>query len=281
MKRSPAVNLAGCFACACLLSSCAGFPSSSAPGSAPQNAPADSSKPYRDPVLARAAPTADESLVIESAKRLIGQVPNAKVTVNKRKFTLDCIGTVSAIFWYMNIDIQKDFPKYSGNGVSRLYQSLESRSALHSDAYPRAGDIIFWDNTWDANADGDRTNDLRTHAGIVLAVDDDGTIHYIHENYLKGVTIEAMNLRTPALASDASGKRINNGMAISTISGGPKPERFLSGDVFSRYGDILGFKNEFLSEIIPPVIPPALPPTVPAPAVPQLPVLPAGELPAQ
>jgi hypothetical protein len=198
---------------------------------------------YRSKEDARKPPTDDELLVIDSAKQLIGQAPNAKVVVKGKQFTLDCIGTVSAILYRMDIDITKDFAKYPGNGVNRFYLTLKDLRALHHDQYPRTGDVIIWDNTWDANGDGDRTNDPRTHAGVVLAVDDDGTIHYVHENMFKGVMIEVMNLLQPAVASDASGKRLNSSLAISTVTGGPKPERFLSGDVFDTFGDVLRFKE--------------------------------------
>jgi hypothetical protein len=76
-----------------------------------------------------------------------------------------------------------------------------------------------------------------------MAVDDDGTIYYVHENMFKGVMIEVMNLLQPAVASDANGKRLNSSLAIATASGGPKPPRFLSGDVFNAFGDILRIKD--------------------------------------
>lgn len=202
---------------------------------------------YRPLDKARLPPTPDERAVVESARQLVGQKPSAKVTVNGRAFVLDCIGTVAATFWRMDIDVQKDFPKYAGNGVKRLYASLEELGALHVDRYPRPGDIVFWDNTWDANGDGDRTNDPRTHAGIVLAVDDDGTIHYLHSSIAAGVVIEAMNLLDPAVPYDKAGKRINSTMAIATVSGGPRPARFLAGDVFWRFGDILAHKKRYMA----------------------------------
>jgi hypothetical protein len=198
---------------------------------------------YRSPKEARKPPSADELLVIDSAKTLIGEPPNAKVVVKGKQFTLDCIGTVSAIFYRMDIDVTKDFDKYSGNGVNRLYMTLKDLGVLHRDTYPRTGDVIVWDNTWDANDNGDRTDDPKTHAGVVLAVDDDGTIHYVHENMFKGVIIEMMNLLQPAVASDDSGKRINSGLAIATKSGGPKPEHWLAGDVFNTFGDVLRIKD--------------------------------------
>ena len=199
---------------------------------------------YRSMDEARAAPTEEELKVVASSKKLLGQAPNAKVLVKGRQFTLDCIGTVCAIYYELDIDVAKDFDKYSGNGVNRLYRTLEERKALHRDRYPRTGDVVIWDNTWDANGDGNRTNDPRTHAGVDLAVDEDGTIHYVHENLYKGVVIETMNLLKPTVALDESGKKLNSGMAIATVSGGAKPDHWLAGDVFQAFGDLLGIKED-------------------------------------
>jgi hypothetical protein len=220
------------------LSACASKPK------APASISAEELGLYRTMPKARAAPSADELRVVESAKTLLGLAPGAKTIVNGKQFTLDCIGTVRAIYYKLDIDVAKDFDKYSGNGVNRLYMTLKDRGVLHRDRYPRTGDVIIWDNSWDANGDGDRTNDLRTHAGIVLAVDDDGTIHYVHENLYKGVMIETMNLLQPGVAIDASGKKINSGMAIATVSGGAKPEHWLAGDVFQAFGDVLRIKSD-------------------------------------
>jgi hypothetical protein len=146
--------------------------------------------------------------VIESAKTLLGKAPNSVVYVNGKRFILDCIGTVSAVYWRLDIDITKDFALYNGNG--------------------------------------DRTDDPRTHAGIVLAVDADGTIHYVHENLYRGVMIEVMNLRQPAVGRDDAGKVLNSGLAIATRTGGPRPEHWLSGDVFDAFGDVLAQRAYFL-----------------------------------
>ena len=199
--------------------------------------------PAAKPQTAPQARSEEESKVVASAKVLIGELPNAKVIVKGKEFVLDCIGTVSAIFYRLDIDVTKDFGKYSGNGVNRLYMTLKDRGVLHRDKYPRVGDVIVWDNTWDANDDGDRTDDPRTHAGVVMAVDEDGTIHYVHENMFKGVMVELMNLLRPAVASDEAGKRLNSSLAIATKSGGPKPEHWLAGDVFNAFGDILKIES--------------------------------------
>ena len=188
----------------------------------------------------------DEKAVLASAQTLIGQAPESKVNVNGRTFVLDCIGTVSAIFYGIDIDVQRDFRRYSGDGVNRLYQSLKALNTLHQDLYPRPGDIIFWDNTWDANGDGILTDDPRTHAGIVLSVDKDGTIHYVHEHIIKGVTIEAMNLLHPGDYYGPQGRIINNALAMNSgISRRKNPPRWTSGDLFDSFGDILRVRRHF------------------------------------
>ncbi len=195
--------------------------------------------------------TRDELGVVASARTLLGKPPNAVVVVNGRTFVLDCIGTVSAVYYGIDIDITKDFSKYAGNGVKRFFLTLEARAVLHGDRYPRPGDAIIWDNTWDANGNGDRTDDPLTHAGIVLSVDPDGTISYVHENLYRGVMIESMNLLRPGVARDENGKVLNSGLAIPTVAGGPRPVRWLSGDVFRTFGDVLREKAYFLRAGVP------------------------------
>ena len=206
---------------------------------------------YRTPEQQQMPPTPDELAVIASAKTLLGKPPNANVTVKGRAFTLDCIGTVSAAFYGVSLDVTKDFDCYPGDGVNRLYMTLQERNAIHTDRYPRPGDVVIWDNTWDARGDGDRIHDPRTHAGIVMAVDPDGTVYYLHENLHRGIVIETMNLLRPTDAFDDQGKRINSGMAISSKPDGPRPEHSLAGDVFDCFGDVLGQKSYFYIDTLP------------------------------
>jgi hypothetical protein len=204
---------------------------------------------YRTQQEQQAPPSGDEQSVIASARTLLGKAPEAKVTVNGKAFTLDCIGTVSAIYWYMSLDVQKDFDLYAGDGVNRLYMTLRERNAIFTDRLPRPGDVVFWSNTNDANGDGDRVHDPRTHAGVVLAVDDDGTVSYVHENLYSGIVIEQMNLLRPTTARDEKGKKINSGMAIATKPGDPLPVHTLSGDVFDSFGDVLGSRDYFFVDL--------------------------------
>ena len=97
-----------------------------------------------------------QRIVVSKARELIGKKINEAVYVNNQIFKLDCIGTVQAIYYAAGLDIGKDFSKYTGNGVSRVYNSLKSNNGLYEDNYPEIGDIIFWDNTWDKNKDKDK-----------------------------------------------------------------------------------------------------------------------------
>ncbi|MCF7929622.1 MAG: CHAP domain-containing protein [Spirochaetales bacterium] len=129
----------------------------------------------------------------DGARRVLGR---NELTINGKGFPLDCTGVVMAIYWYAGIDITKDFSRYQGNGVRRLYMSLRERGLLYDPAAPQIGDIIFWDNTYDRNRDG-KWNDELTHVGMVVRVYNNGTVDYIHHNYVKGVVLERMTLNYP------------------------------------------------------------------------------------
>lgn len=181
-----------------------------------------------------------------SALSLKGRKHEEKVTVLGRPFTLDCIGTVSAAYWGAGVDITVDFPRYEGNGVARLHQSLRDRKVLLPGREPEVGDTIFWDDTWDRNGDGKFGNDPLTHAGIVVQVDEDGTIHYLHDNYFYGITVERMNLRRPADWKDESGKVINSPLYMASYPGKKgNPPRFLAGDLFKAFGSAEGIRKNF------------------------------------
>lgn len=179
--------------------------------------------------------------IITSAKKLLGIKYNTDgIEVNGNKFTIDCIGTIRAAFWGAGIDIAQDFYKYTGNGVARLFYSLEAQHAIKQNKIPAIGDIIFWDNTWDKNGDGKFGNDPLTHAGIVVEIDDDGTIKYLHASVHKGVTIDFMNLEAPSVWQNKDGKIINSGLYLGSYFGNPNnPPQWTAGQLFRAFGDVV------------------------------------------
>jgi hypothetical protein len=135
------------------------------------------------------------------------------------------------------IDLARDFNKYTGNGVTRLYKSLEAQELLYDTRYPVTGDIIFWDNTYDRNEDG-RWNDPLTHVGMVMNVSTTGDVEYVHLNYRRGIIIENMNLRQPEIHQqmERGQMRIVNSPMRMKQPGKGHPENWLSGQLFKIFG---------------------------------------------
>lgn len=143
--------------------------------------------------------------LLEQAKKLLGK---NSVDVNGRHFNLDCTGVVLGIYYGAGIDLAAEFPKYTGNGVKRLYNIMRDHNLLYNTRYPQPGDLIFWDNTYDANGNG-RFDDYLTHVGMVTEVRPDGTIIYIHHHLRKGIVLEQMNLNDPnTYTTEKDGKTI-------------------------------------------------------------------------
>ncbi len=86
-------------------------------------------------------------------------------TVGDKSFPADCTGVVRAAYAYAGIDLARDFGLYSGNGVRRLFMTLQKAGLLYAVKYPAPGDIVFWDNTYDANGNG-KADDELTHVEI-------------------------------------------------------------------------------------------------------------------
>jgi hypothetical protein len=184
--------------------------------------------------------TSDPSVVAvreklaEGAKSLLGK---KQVIVRGRRFNNDCTGLVLAIYWYAGIDLAKDFNRFTGGGVERIYKTLERENLLYSTSRPLVGDIIFWDNTYEHEENPFRDNPL-SHTGMVTGVDPDGTISYIHYHITKGIIIEHMNLENPGVQSTMVGghmKIINSPMRLA-MAGRLHPPNWLSGQLYRNLG---------------------------------------------
>jgi hypothetical protein len=184
--------------------------------------------------------TADPAVVslraklAEGARSIIGA---KQLVVRGRRFTMDCTGVVLAIYWYAGVDLARDFKRFTGNGVGRIYKTLEREDLLYSTSTPLVGDIIFWDNTYDENQDNG-WNDPLSHVGMVLRVDDDGTITYVHHHVRRGISTDYMNLRSPAVQSQVENGRVKliNSPLRLAVAGRPHPPNWLSGQLYRSLG---------------------------------------------
>ena len=125
-------------------------------------------------------------LIVKAAYALNGK---SEVVVGGQKFNSDCSGLIYGLYSAAGIDLQSAVARYKGDGVKRIYQLMDENGLLYYAWVPVPGDLIFWDNTYDKNGDG-RENDYLTHIGVVVSVEDDGQISYIHYHTGRGIMID-------------------------------------------------------------------------------------------
>jgi hypothetical protein len=229
MKRSSA-SLTTLVVAAILLSSCSGLPPL-LPTGYPRETPAAGAAFSSSRGLSQI-----QELLLEGALSIQGE---KAIELQGRSFFADCIGTVQGIYHYAGLDLARDFGRYNGNGVFRLYRSLEDRGLLYDTNRPEPGELIFWDDTWDRNGDG-KWNDPLTHVGMVTGVDERGTIDYVHYHYKKGVVIEKMNLSRPDVYRSETGGRttiLNSPMRMRE-AGRPRPAKWLSSHLYRCFSKL-------------------------------------------
>jgi hypothetical protein len=204
---------------------------------------AEAPRPARERIVDTPAPpraTSDPGVVAlraglaKGARSILG---SKQLLVRGKRFTMDCTGVVLAIYWYAGIDLARDFSKFSGNGVSRIYKTLKKDNLLYSTTTPLVGDIIFWDNTYSEDGKDGEENPL-SHVGMVLQVEADGTITYIHHHIRKGIITEYMNLRSPDVRTmiDNGQVRVINSPLRLAVAGKPHPPNWLSGQLYRALG---------------------------------------------
>lgn len=170
--------------------------------------------------------------LVETAYGLLGR---ERLSVDGRQFRLDCTGVVQAVYWGAGIDLEKPLAQYRGNGVARLYGYLDDRGLVEEGIEPVPGDIIFWDDTYDYNENG-KADDPLTHVGMVVSVERNGDLEYIHHNYRKGIILERMNPRTPGLYSRVEGGKTVVVNSPMRMRGSPEYDRTLSGELVRAWG---------------------------------------------
>lgn len=175
--------------------------------------------------------------LMDSALSLLGK---NELNVRGRRFTLDCTGVVMAAYWGAGFDLQPAFNRESGNGVRRLHDLGKNRGSLVTshNALPEVGDIIIWDDTYDMDGNG-RWGDPFTHDGLVVAVEPNGQITYLHHNYADGIVLARMNLRQPEAYKASDGKTEINSPMRQRSDRHIKPESWLSSHLFRAYARVL------------------------------------------
>ena len=124
-----------------------------------------------------------------------------------------------------------------------IYRYAQENGTVYHSPRPAVGDLVFFHNTFDRNADG-RNNDWYTHVGLVEVVDDEGNISVL--SYLDGnVARSYLNLERAEDPRDDDGNVINTTMRRPTDDD-PDYTQYLASELFAGFGSLLGDATEFL-----------------------------------
>ena len=158
-------------------------------------------------------------------------------------YTLDCSGFVFAVFKSANIG---GFDALTANiegenGVKIIYKALEKSKKIYRKKIPNVADIIFFDNTYDSNKNG-KIDDALTHVGIVISVDDNGTITFIHSSVSGGVTRDRVNLYHRNKQT-LNGVTINSNVRVWKATDPPET-KYLAGELINAFGTVFAVPRE-------------------------------------
>ena len=131
----------------------------------------------------------------------------------------------------------------AADSIPQMYRSCRSQGETFHSSQPNIGDLVFFHNTYDKNDDG-RNNDWYTLVGIVEDFHSNGTIDFLayHDGAVRSLQINPDRLddhRTSA------GETLNSQLREERDDD-PPYTRYLAGELFAGFCDILGEQSELL-----------------------------------
>ena len=138
--------------------------------------------------------------------------------------SMNCTGLVQACFDTLGCD---DRPKGSTRALHKWCVS-EDRMVES----PEAGDLVFFDDTWDKNRDG-RLNDPLTHVGIVTATNPDGRVRFVHVGSRK-LKAGVLDSGRPGDKRDRDGNTLNSPLRVRRRRD-PRGTAYLAGQLLRGY----------------------------------------------
>ena len=173
--------------------------------------------------------------IVRTATQLIGA---RTIDVNGRRIAYDCAGVTRAIFLKHGIDLYSGKPSDPHtNGVHLIHAHIRQQGTFHQGPVVHPGDLVFFDNTWDYNGDGE-VNDPLTHVGIVERQEPDGTVIFI-SRVAGAVERYHMNLALPHVHETADGRILNDYLRRKDVID-PANTGYLTGELFAVFGTRIG-----------------------------------------
>lgn len=162
----------------------------------------------------------DGGEVADAAAHYVGRT---RLTADGDAYRYDCSGLVDAAHARAGLDVGKKNTK----ALWALSDYLDVRHGRGDTL--AAGDVVFFDNTYDQNSNG-KLDDALSHVAVVEEVAADGTATLIHKGS-KGVVRIQMNLEHPDVALSPDGERWNSWLRGRTRSDA-KGTKYLSGELY-------------------------------------------------
>ncbi|MGE0643095.1 MAG: hypothetical protein AB7P24_05450 [Nitrospira sp.] len=202
-----------------------------------QSPPPDQSQTVSPSERRPAHPTAllpSRSAIVESAARLVGA---RTITSQGKRIAYDCAGVTRAVFLKYGMDLyQTGSQEMNANGVRLIYNHVRRYGVVHRGPDVRPGELVFFDNTWDFNGDGE-ANDPLTHIGIVEEVEPNGTVTFI-SRVASAIERYRLNLDQPHVHKSPDGRILNDYIRRKRPRD-PADRARLTGELFAFYGDLL------------------------------------------
>jgi len=169
--------------------------------------------------------------IAQTAGSLVGA---SVIELNGQRIAYDCAGVARAIYLAHGIDLYEGRRADSeASGVRTIYAHLSANGLIHRGPRASPGDLVFFDNTWDANSDG-LINDALTHVGVVERTEPDGTVVFI-SRVAEAVERYRMNLALPHIHKTADGRILNDYIRRKRPTD-PEEMGHLAGELFTFYG---------------------------------------------
>lgn len=188
----------------------------------------------REPAEPRPVPAGDVEDVLEAARRLVGA--RGPLVVEDRQFPYDCSGYVCAVFYQVGEELmvlEEGLPLAGMSGTEIIFRRLARDNRIFS-RDPRPGDLVFFDDTWDRNGDGE-LNDPFSHIAVVEESYSDGTVIMLHLGNA-GIGRLRMNLSRPTEYKDErTGELLNDKLRRLTRKD-PDATPYLTGQLFRAFG---------------------------------------------
>ncbi len=159
------------------------------------------------------------SKLAEAAEYYVSHVPKG--------FRDDCGGFVEAVYARAGLELL--------GGPRSMWDLAQELGVTHTRKRPNPGDLVFFDDTFDRNGDGKR-NDPLTHIGVVISVQDDGTVLFAHGNMSDKRVASRMNLLRPTVYTH-DGAVLNDFLRRRDPKAGEGQKR-LAGQLFHGFASL-------------------------------------------